>query len=579
MSAGDGVLSIFDGVPPDELESIIGRRRFTAGDVVIGEGDAPDQLFVITAGNADVTVAGRDGNALTVNRLGPGMTFGEMSLITGEPAAGTVRATDELEVIAIGGPEFERIAHRFPVVHRNVGTILARRLASTTRLVARPPIGQLIALDDAGAPPELAWALACSIAWHTRSPTALVVVGERLPEPLAGLSQPGGGAVLRLSSTLDRPGSELDELQATFDHVLVVAPAERESRLAPDRRLLLSSADAPASGTAGTAVVTGWVRTAPAVLGPSASGAIPVPALVAADHAALGKGMLPAASPAGRAVGWLARDLTGLKVGLAFGAGSLRGYAHVGVLAELERAGLAADYLAGTSVGAAVAVMHAMGKSPAEVADVLDRTGDVLFRPMVSHRGLLSNRALRRHLRGVGGDRRIEEMPVPLAVIAADIERQEEVVLRRGPLWSAVLASITIPGVLPAVRIGGRTLVDGGVVNPVPAGTVSDMGAGAVVAVRLSSPGGAPSLDVESTYERRAPRSSLAVIMRSVEMMQGRIGTELPGSPLVTIAPAFDGLAGAKLRRFSSGRRFVEAGAAATGAAMPRLATVFPWLR
>jgi NTE family protein len=581
---GGQVPAIFDGVPTDELTSIIARnvrRRFALGDVVIGEGDAPDQLFVIVAGNAEVTVAGRDGASHTVNRLGPGMTFGEMSLITGEPAAGTVFATDELEVIGIGGPEFERIADRFPVVHRNVGLILAQRLAKTTRLVARPAMGRLIALDDDGAPPLLAWALACSIAWHTRSPTVLVVTGDRPPEPLAALAAAHGprrdaGASLRLSATLDGPGAELDELQLAFDHVLVMAPAGVQTRLLPERRLVLADSEA---GRLGDSVVIAWARAAPARLGPSGSGVTPVPALTAADGEALAGGSLPARTPAGRALGWLARDLTGLKVGLAYGAGSIRGYAHVGVLTELGRVGLVPDYLAGTSVGAAVAVMQAMGYPPAKVADVLDATGEVLFRPTISHRGLLSNRALRRHLRGIGGDRRLEEMPVPLAVVAADIERQQEVVLRRGPLWSAVLASITIPGVLPAVRIGGHALVDGGVVNPVPAGTVSDMGAGAVVAVRLSSPSGTPNPDIVSTYERAAPGSSLGVIMRSMEMMQGRIGAEAPETPLVTVAPLFVGLAGAKLRKFSSGRRFIEAGAAATEAALPRLATVFPWLR
>jgi NTE family protein len=313
-------------------------------------------------------------------------------------------------------------------------------------------------------------------------------------------------------------------------------------------------------------------------LGPDSKGSLSVPPLLAEDRERLRTGVLPAASEAGRALGWLARDLAGRKVGFAFGAGSLRGYAHAGVLAALERAGLRADYVAGTSVGAAVAALHALGYTPAELADELDRCGEVLFRPTLSRRGLFSNRALRRYLQSVVADRRIEDLSIPLAIVAADLERQQEVVLRRGLIRSAILASISIPGVFPAVRIGGRTLVDGGIINPVPATTASTMGAGAVVAVRLSTPNVTPKLDVVAGDQVRAGISALNVIVRSLEIMQARIASDPSETPLISITPEFADLPGAKLRRFASGRRYMEEGEAAVEAALPRLATLFPWL-
>src|SRR4051794_20497447 len=89
------VPAIFDGVPPSELEGALDRgerRHFAAGDVVIAEGDTPDKIFVITAGSAEVSVSDRDGIEHRVGRVGHGMTVGEMSLVTGEPAAATVKA-------------------------------------------------------------------------------------------------------------------------------------------------------------------------------------------------------------------------------------------------------------------------------------------------------------------------------------------------------------------------------------------------------------------------------------------------------------------------------------------------------
>ena len=580
---------IFDGVPPDELARVFeesARTRFLPGEVVIAQGDVPDKIFLVAGGSAEVTVVDRAGRDHRVAVVGSGMTVGEMSLITREPAAGTVRALSDLELIAMSGGEFERLAARCPQVYRNLGVILARRLARTNRLVAEARVGELIAVENAGAPLELAWALACSIAWHTRGPTLLIALTDDPPETLAALARAEAKpaelrATLQLARSLGSLGGpdsgDLDEALRRFDRVLVVGRADALGTLHGSRRLLLdreNGAPAPEVGT----VVRGWSRDAPAALGPDAAGVVRVPGLAPEDVEWLREGRLPVGSAAGRALGWVARDLAGLKVGFAFGAGSARGYAHAGVLAAFERYGLRADYLAGTSVGAAVVTLHAMGRSPNEIADELDRCGEVIFRPTLSRRALLSNRPLRRYLHSVSGELRIEELSTPTALIAADLESRQEVALRQGYIWAATLAAISIPGVLPAVRLGGRMLVDGGILNPVPTSTVEAMGADAVVAVRLSPPPGGLMLDVVAAEERGSIPSALNVILTSVETMHGRIVSDSPQKPLITIAPVFPDVAGAKLRKFSSGRRYVEAGAAAAEAALPRLATVFPWL-
>lgn len=584
---------IFEGVPPEKLAEALDRserRRFVRGDVVIAEGEVLDKLFVITAGSADVTVLDRDGIEQRVGRVGPGTTVGEMSLVTGEQATATVRATTEVEAVTMSGREFERLSARFPHVYRNVGSVLAHRLARTNRLLARARVGQVVAVEQAGGPPELPWALACSLSWHTRAPTVLVVEDIDPQEPLrafaVGRALPSEHrASLQLAPSFDRAppdSSVIEELRNAFDHVLIVSRGRNLGALPVARRLVvMGKGDArQIAGSGGVDYIVRASSTASAgALGPDSAGAISVPSLAAVDGECLHEGALSAGSEAGRALGWLARDLAGLKVGFAFGAGSLRGYAHAGVLAALSHVGLRADYLAGTSVGAAVATLHAMGNTPAEIADELDRCGQVLFRPALSRTGLFSNRALRRYLQSVVGNRLIEDLPTSVAIVAADLDRQQEVILRRGKIWVAILASISIPGVFPAVRIDGRTLVDGGIINPVPTSTVSTMGAGGVVAVRLATPALTPTLDVVAGNPVSAGASALNVIIRSLEIMQARIASDSPDTPLVTIMPEFADLPGAKLRHFAGGRRYMEDGAAAVEAALPQLAAVFPWLR
>src|SRR4029453_4549277 len=108
---------------------------------------------------------------------------------------------------------------------------------------------------------------------------------------------------------------------------------------------------------------------------------LPIPALTADDEAALEQGQLPARGAVGTAVGALARNLAGLEVGVALGAGSLRGYAHVGALRAFERHGIPVDYLAGTSIGAIVAALYARFGDLDRVADFLDGLGARMFRP------------------------------------------------------------------------------------------------------------------------------------------------------------------------------------------------------
>jgi NTE family protein len=239
-----------------------------------------------------------------------------------------------------------------------------------------------------------------------------------------------------------------------------------------------------------------------------------------------------------------------------------------------------ADYVCGTSIGAIIASTYALGQSADEAARVMESTSMRAFKLTVPVHSLLSNAAIAANFRQVSGDRRIEELDVPLALVAADLTTGREVVLRRGLLRVAALASMAIPGIYPPIRMGRHVLVDGGIVNPVPISVASAMGADVVIAVSLGRSARDPLTDVEAVEEKKGQLPSLLqTITRSVEVMQGRIGIDSTASATVLIEPAFPAGTGLGLQSFHQGRPYIAPGEEAAEAALPRITASLPWLR
>ena len=204
-------------------------RRFRPGSVLLAAGDRPTALFVLRSGTADVEAIDGDGRRRCLNRLGPGATIGEVSLLTGQPASATVRATANVEVLALGADSLERLGVSCPRLARNLACIVSERLAGSTRLtLGRPPAG-VTQLREDGPPSLLSYALAASLAWHTRGrPALLVFTDEPAPElealrhavaaPCGGLSwtgakaQPPGAATLILAPSAGLGRAAREEL-------------------------------------------------------------------------------------------------------------------------------------------------------------------------------------------------------------------------------------------------------------------------------------------------------------------------------------------------------------------------------
>jgi NTE family protein len=179
------------------------------------------------------------------------------------------------------------------------------------------------------------------------------------------------------------------------------------------------------------------------------------------------------------------------KVGLALGGGAVRGFAHVGVLRVLELAEIPVDCIAGTSVGSVVGALYAAGlHSDGLLQLALSFRWSQVVRLVWPSQGLVSFSKLEAYLSRVVGDVTFSELTMPYAAMAADLATGQQVVLAEGKVAPAVHASCAIPGLVAPVELGGRLLVDGGIVNNLPISVVRDLGADVVIAVGLGSPPG-----------------------------------------------------------------------------------------
>jgi NTE family protein len=197
------------------------------------------------------------------------------------------------------------------------------------------------------------------------------------------------------------------------------------------------------------------------------------------------------------------------ETGLALGGGAVLGAAHVGTLRAIDDFDIKIKYIAGTSIGAFVSAFFAFGKNWKEIKEIalelkwIDITGISL-----SQYGLLSNEKLGELIIEHIGDKNIEDADIPLAIIATDITSGEKIVLDKGSVADAVMASTCIPGIFKPVEINGKMLVDGGIVENVPINTARKMGTEFVIGVDLNA---------KHTYEK--PDNILDVMINSFHLL------------------------------------------------------------
>src|ERR1700674_2549191 len=176
------------------------------------------------------------------------------------------------------------------------------------------------------------------------------------------------------------------------------------------------------------------------------------------------------------------------KVGLVLGAGAARGWSHIGALRELDALGLKLDVIVGSSIGTLVGGCYAAGR-----LDMLEAFARSLTRRRVlglldfsfTGSGLIGGQRLRTRLEAGVGDLPVAGLAVPIAAVATEIGGGHEIWLRRGLLVDAIRASYALPGVFEPVKVDGRWLFDGAIVNPVPVSVARALGADRVIAFNI----------------------------------------------------------------------------------------------
>jgi NTE family protein len=246
------------------------------------------------------------------------------------------------------------------------------------------------------------------------------------------------------------------------------------------------------------------------------------------------------------------------RIGLALGGGAARGFAHIGVIQVLEEQGIKVDLVAGTSAGSLVAALYASGKNGRELgalAQGMDETAitDWAF----PGRALIRGEALARYVREQTGGKSIEQMKLPLGIVATDLDSGAALLFQRGDPGVAVRASSAVPAVFQPVKIGNREYVDGGLVSPVPVRFARQMGADLVVAV-----------DITAVPEGNATGDAVRMLLQTFAIMGRSINSFELKEADVVIRPK---LAGVSSADFTVRARSLQAGREAALAMLPAL--------
>jgi len=439
-----GAVPLFTDLAPELLAMVAAEataRRVPAGTVLFQMGDDGDEMFAVARGLVQIVLPGPSGTEEVVAELGDGRWFGEMALITGEPRSAAARVTVDTDLLQLSRASFHSLLARMPVLALRLSQELSRRLRARLVAASEGPAHHLVVLEDTADTVESAVAareLATAIAAELGGSIAYLDLGTGARDR----------ADVRLESHPCRDLADVERLRRSHAAVVMRVP---QGHPLSERVRVLPGAKVDATG----------LMVDPAN-GSATSGILATP------------------------LQQRARRLIGRRVGLVLGAGGAKGLAHVGAIRSFERAGLRFDMLAGTSMGAIIATLIALGWGSDRMQELAERVRKN-FRAMLVDVGLsgslLRGAKKRAVLAELTDGKQFEDLSVPLWVVAADLVLQREFIFDRGDLGEALDASSAIPAIFPVVSLEERQLVDGWVVNPLPADVLRQNGADMVIAV------------------------------------------------------------------------------------------------
>jgi predicted acylesterase/phospholipase RssA/CRP-like cAMP-binding protein len=545
LLTGIALFSGLSNAAKAELEYTSELRAYRKDEVVLRRGELGRFFFAITKGAVSVHPVSDQHDFSII--LGPGEIFGEMALLSNSPVSATVIAERDSEIYAITNQTFDKLFANEPSFRDGIANLLAERLRRRTSAKERAPTCALIGMPVYSS--SLANVLVRGVDYYAR----VIDVHGGLSPANRDVEAVGGDIESWRSSAREgevcmaavptawigalrshmRPGDALllvDDGTSPFDlaglndwdftniaTVKIGADARRSTRSDEMWPFRLDDAE-----IATAELAPEWNRTATPVLD--------------------------------SIVRWIARRA----VGIALGAGAARGFAHIGVLGVLESAGVPIDCLSGSSIGGIIALVYAKTGS-ADGAFELSRTylgsnqkiRDLCLFPRSSlFRGLKARRISERMAAG----QHFADLTRPVFVVATDLLRGDRVVIDRGALATAALATSAIPGVFPPIETGSAWVVDGGIASRVPVDLLERRRCGLKIAVNVRSDPEAENDGSRRDLKRAMsmPFGLVRVIARSLDIVSLRhTATDVQGSDIV-ITPLTHSFPGTNFGAISS---------------------------
>jgi len=592
----------------DEIRPLMEERAYAPGQVLLTQGERMGRFHILVSGRVHVFIEGA--RRIRVATLEQGAFVGEMSTLTGNPVSATVEAAEPVVTLSVDQDGLlELMDHNRTLRQRLVRGLIERIGNSNSRIKQEDErssvMAETLARSSAGRFGELLGdglaAVRADVQRLAPLNVPVVVLGEHgtgKQHTAARLHQESGkqgcpfliqegrsfeldvwrrqcnaagiGTIVLLHADELPPELLAQALRAACPEARVIltastlrVPAGFEAiRLPPLRDryadiprlarhfLVASGVRNPEAALSGDALrllaiypyLAGNVRELEKAIGDAVIVAHGDP--IRPEHLRLGQQRQAGGRP---------------RVGLALGGGALRGAAHVGVLRVLEGEGVPIDFVAGTSAGAVAGIMYCSGLSVDQMDTALRslRFKEV-FRWTLPRTTLWDSTPVRRTLeRHIGSNVCFADLRTPFACVAADAATGESVVMTAGDALSAVQASMALPMLVRPVTREKRVLVDGGVVQIVPAMVARSMGADLVIAVPVSVPG----------YAAGAPRNLFESLVHGFDMASQRLcESELEWADVV-VRPSF-GDGGQSLDQIIP---FIKAGEEAARQALPRI--------
>lgn len=492
---------LFQGVEPkliSELELQMEWIFLPGGETLMRQGDKADGMYVVVNGSLAYEVRNDQGLVVSSGTFSKGDIIGEMALLTGEPRTATVVATLSCEIVKISNVAFESVFSKHPPSMLAITKLIAdrftkdrmgkRTVKKTRSIITLFPLQKDLSVRE----------FAHNLAGALKKIGRTTIIENRDFKKLKGDREHAVSDLLE----------SLYDLQDSHDFLILCPDFEdklwTETILHHTNRILLLSDAKKAGGLSPEEI---------RFLGDSEETFGPIRELVLLYSDSHEKPnnisnltrirkidvVRHIRTYSNHGFESLARFITGRSIGLALGGGGAKGFAHIGLIKAMQEENIPIDMIGGTSAGALMASIFALGNDALNLERIAKALmsdkktlNDYTF-PVVS---LIRGKKFNKVIKSFVGETMIEDLWLPYFAVATSLSKSQKVILDRGPLWKALRASASIPGILPPFFENNELLVDGAMLDNIPGAVMREKGADFVISVALASEGDSAADDI-----------------------------------------------------------------------------------